>query len=54
MLLANGAKKAAIIKKIFEEDASPQLPATLLLNHKKICIYLDKEAASLITLNKND
>ena len=37
MLLANGTKKAAIIKKIFEEDPSPQLPATLLLTHKKIC-----------------
>ncbi|MGH2648416.1 MAG: 6-phosphogluconolactonase, partial [Ginsengibacter sp.] len=53
MLLANGTKKAAIIKKIFEHDASPQLPATLLLNHKKISIYLDKEAASLITSDKN-
>lgn len=54
MLLANGTKKAGIIKKILEEDASPQLPATLLLSHKKICIYLDKEAASLITRNENE
>lgn len=54
MLLANGIKKASIIRKIFEEDASPQLPATLLLNHKKIGIYLDKEAASLITRNENE
>jgi len=53
MLLANGNKKAAIIKKIFEHDTSPQLPVTLLLNHKKISIYLDKEAASLITSNQN-
>ena len=53
MLLANGTKKAIIIKKIFEHDESPQLPATLLLNHKKISIYLDKEAASLITSNQN-
>src|SRR5664279_2267847 len=49
MLLANGTKKAIIIKKIFEHDESPQFPATLLLNHKKMSIYLDKEAASLIT-----
>jgi glucosamine-6-phosphate deaminase len=49
MLLANGTRKASIIRKIFEEDASPQLPASLLLAHKKISIYLDKEAASLIT-----
>ena len=53
MLLTSGAKKAAIIKKIFEEDASPQLPATLLLPHKKICIYLDKDSATLITRNEH-
>jgi glucosamine-6-phosphate deaminase len=53
MLLANGTKKAGIIRKIFEDEISPKLPATLLLDHKKICIYLDKEAASLITSNKN-
>jgi glucosamine-6-phosphate isomerase len=53
MLMANGTNKAGIIRKIFEEDASPQLPATLLMNHKKICIYLDKQAASLITGNEN-
>ncbi|HEY5408997.1 MAG TPA: glucosamine-6-phosphate deaminase [Ginsengibacter sp.] len=53
MLLANGNKKAAIIKKVLEADASPQLPATLLITHKKICIYLDKEAAALITKNEH-
>jgi glucosamine-6-phosphate isomerase len=53
MLLASGTKKAAIIRKIFEEDASTNLPATLLLPHKKISIYLDKEAASLITRNEH-
>lgn len=52
MLLANGIKKAAIVRKIFEQDPSSQIPATLLLDHKKISIYLDKEAASLITSNK--
>ncbi len=49
MLLANGNKKAKIVKKIFEEDPSPQLPAALLLGHKNIHMYFDKEAASLIT-----
>ena len=53
MLLANGNKKATIIKKVLEADASPQLPATLLLTHKKICIYLDKEAAALTTKNEH-
>ena len=54
MLLANGIKKSGIVKKIFEFDNSPELPATSLLNHKNICIYLDKEAASLITRNTNE
>ena len=54
MLLASGTKKAAIIRKIFEEDASMNLPATLLLSHKKISIYLDKEAALLITRNEHE
>ena len=54
MLLASGTKKAGIIKKMLEVEASPQLPATLLLNHKKIDIYLDKEAASLITRDENE
>jgi glucosamine-6-phosphate isomerase len=53
MLVANGIKKAGIIKKIFENDPSPLLPATLLLGHKKIFIYLDKEATSLTSLNKH-
>jgi len=54
MLLANGIKKSGIVRKIFEFDNSLQLPATLLLNHKNICIYLDEEAASLITRNTNE
>lgn len=51
MLLANGVKKSAIVRKVFEYDNSPELPAISLLSHKDICIYLDNEAASLITPN---
>ena len=53
MLLANGARKSAIVREIFENDKSSELPATSLLSHKNISVYLDSEAASLITPNAN-
>lgn len=49
LLLVSGSKKAAIVKQMIEEEISEQLPATLLRNHKGLRIYLDKEAAALIT-----
>jgi galactosamine-6-phosphate isomerase len=48
-LMANGEKKAAIIKRIIEEGESEVLPATLLKKHPNFTIYLDKEAARLIS-----
>jgi len=54
MLLANGNRKSAIVREIFENGNSPELPATSLLSHRNICVYLDKEAASLITRNTNE
>lgn len=48
MLLVSGKKKAAIVKRMLEEEISEQLPAGLLRNHPGLVIYLDKDAASLI------
>ncbi len=48
-LLVNGLKKAAVVKTMLEGLVSPQLPASLILQHPSIRIYLDKEAASLLT-----
>lgn len=47
-LLANGSKKAGIVKRIVEENESEQLPATLLKRHNYFSIYLDAQAAALL------
>ena len=48
LLIVNGAHKAAIVHKILKEASGDELPATLLLRHPDLTIYLDKEAAGLI------
>lgn len=48
ILLANGRHKAPIVKRLFTEEISEQLPATLLRKHPSLQIYLDAEAAQLI------
>lgn len=48
MLLVSGAKKAAIVKQLLEEEISEKIPGTLLRNHPGLTVYLDKEAASLL------
>ena len=49
-LLVSGSKKAAILKKVLEEEISQQLPAGLLRNHQNLSVYLDLEAASLLQM----
>jgi galactosamine-6-phosphate isomerase len=48
LLLASGAHKSAIVKRILEEEISDQTPATHLRNHPGSKIYLDADAAKLI------
>jgi glucosamine-6-phosphate deaminase len=48
VLIAIGKNKAQIMKKFFEVEMTPDLPASLLKNHKNFEIYLDTESASLI------
>jgi galactosamine-6-phosphate isomerase len=45
IILVSGSHKADIVKKIIEDEISEQLPATLLRNHPRLRIYLDKESA---------
>jgi glucosamine-6-phosphate isomerase len=45
LLLANGFKKAAIIRRTMVEDISNAVPASLIRNHPNAMILLDKEAA---------
>ena len=46
--MANGAGKAAIVKRLIDEKETPDLPATVLKRHPRFYIYLDAEAAQLL------
>jgi galactosamine-6-phosphate isomerase len=48
ILIANGEKKAAIIKQAIEETVSEQLPATIMQTHFNSFIMLDEAASSLL------
>jgi glucosamine-6-phosphate isomerase len=48
MLLANGAKKAAIVKEMLEGPVSSQVPASILQTLSDAEILLDQEASALI------
>jgi len=48
ILVVGGASKANIVKSLLEEDASTQLPASILKSHPSFSIFLDKEAAGLL------
>jgi galactosamine-6-phosphate isomerase len=47
-LVANGTKKAAIVRKIVHKAPGEALPATLLKNHPGFRLYLDAESAALL------
>ena len=49
ILVVNGRHKAAIVKKVMGEEISEQLPASLLRNHPGLVVYLDKDAAQMIS-----
>jgi len=46
ILIANGAKKAGVIKQTIEGPITPELPATILRMHRNSEVMLDEEAAS--------
>lgn len=48
ILIALGKNKAEAIAKLLKDEPSEALPASILKNHKKVTIYCDDEAASLI------
>lgn len=45
-LVVNGRHKADIVQRILNEPVSEQRPASLLLQHPALSVYLDKEAAA--------
>ncbi len=49
ILMANGLKKADIIKRMLEEPISERCPASILRKHQKSCTFLDSPAASKLS-----
>jgi glucosamine-6-phosphate isomerase len=46
ILIANGEKKATIIKKMIEENITNQIPSTIMQQHSNGYIFLDEAAAT--------
>jgi glucosamine-6-phosphate isomerase len=49
MLLVSGSHKAPIVQQVLEGEITENVPASLLRNHPGLRIYLDKEAAQLLS-----
>ena len=49
ILMANGIKKAEVIKKAIEEEVNNNMPASIMQNHPAGIVMIDEEAASLLT-----
>lgn len=48
ILIANGLKKAEILKKAIEGPIDPAVPASIMQNHPNGIIFIDKDAATLL------
>ena len=53
LLLANGTKKAAVIKKTVEEKITNEFPASIMQTHSNAFIMIDDEAAGLLDQKNN-
>jgi glucosamine-6-phosphate isomerase len=49
LLLVNGSKKASIVKQALEGPITENIPASLFRDHPGFIVYLDKEAASMLS-----
>lgn len=49
IMIANGTKKADVIRKALEEDIAPSLPASIMRKHANGFVMLDDGAASALT-----
>ena len=49
ILVANGIKKADVIRKALKEKITPHLPASILRNHSNSVVIVDRAAASMLT-----
>ncbi len=48
ILVANGTKKAGVVRKALKEKITPHLPASILRNHSNSLVILDRAAASML------
>ena len=48
LLIANGEKKAQIIRDAFFGPVTPKVPASILQLHNNVTVIVDKEAGKLI------
>jgi glucosamine-6-phosphate deaminase len=49
LVIAPDSRKAAAVKLCFEGEISPMAPASVLRNHPKATVYLDKNSAALLS-----
>ncbi|HKH61571.1 MAG TPA: glucosamine-6-phosphate deaminase [Flavitalea sp.] len=54
LMIANGKKKAGVIKKTVEGGISSDFPASLVRDHKNSILMVDKEAASELEHHTNE
>jgi len=48
ILVANGTKKADVVRKALKEKITPHVPASILRNHSNGIVILDRAAASML------
>ncbi|MGG4041342.1 glucosamine-6-phosphate deaminase [Bacillus smithii] len=48
LLLASGLKKAPIIRKLFQEGITEEIPASVLKKHENVVLIADEEALSFV------
>jgi glucosamine-6-phosphate deaminase len=48
LAIAPDSRKAAAVQRCFEGEISPMAPASILRNHPKATVYLDKNSAALL------
>jgi 6-phosphogluconolactonase/glucosamine-6-phosphate isomerase/deaminase len=46
IMMANGNKKAAVVRRVLKENISTDFPARLIRQHNKALLMIDEEAAS--------
>jgi 6-phosphogluconolactonase/glucosamine-6-phosphate isomerase/deaminase len=54
ILMANGIKKAGVIKSAVEGPVTPSFPASVMQQHKNSIVLVDDEAAALLDKSKTN